>query len=77
MKKLRNDSSPSQGHHRIEIPRGTPPQWLTRWQLAATLRDRLEMMEGGVANSHYMFRLALRSRSYLDLIRRYSNDSML
>ena len=65
MRKPRNDSSPSQDRQRrIEVVRGTSPQWLTRWQLAASLRDRLEMMEG-LPNSHYVFRLAQRSRSML------------
>ena len=49
---------------------------LIRWQLAASLKDRMEMLSGS-SDSQTLFRLAAHSRSVLDLIRRYSNDSML
>ncbi len=49
---------------------------LVRWQLAANLKDRMEMLSGS-GDSRTIFRLAAHSRSVLDLIRRYSNDSML
>ena len=29
-----------------QIPRGTPPEWLARWQLASSLQDPLEMSLG-------------------------------
>ncbi len=49
---------------------------LIRWQLAANFKDRMEMLSGS-SDSQTVFRLAAHSRSVLDLIRRYSNDSML
>ncbi|MBI3333649.1 MAG: hypothetical protein HYZ93_06120 [Candidatus Omnitrophica bacterium] len=60
------------------MPRGTPPAWLARWQLASNLRDRLEMIYGDVGmGRRSMLRLVQGSRNYRELIRRYSNDSML
>lgn len=47
-----------------------------RWQLAASLKDRMEILSGS-SDSQTAFCLAAHSRSVLDLIRRYSNDSML
>ena len=40
------------------------------------MRDRLEQITL-CANPAYLIRLAERSTTYRDLIRRYSNDSML
>ncbi|GEM_PF-2748306 len=76
MKRSPNASSPNSAGEVSQIPRGTPPEWLTRWQLASNLRDRLEMIYGDT-NHRYMLRLAQGSHSYRELIRRYSNDSML
>ena len=49
---------------------------MIRWQLAASLRDRMDLFSVH-QDSQTLFRLAAHSRSVLDLIRRYSNDSML
>ena len=76
MKRLPNGSSPNSRHEVSQVPRGTPPLWLTRWQLAVSLQDRLEMIYGGSVRRTSM-RLLTGSRSYQDLVRRYSNDSML
>ncbi len=75
-KRLRNVSSPNDHRDESQVLRGTPPAWLTRWQLASRLRDRLEMIYGD-SNHGYALRLTRVSRSYRDLIQRYSNDSML
>ena len=47
-----------------------------RCQIASNLRDRLERITL-CADPAYLIRLAERSSTYRDLIRRYSNDSML
>ena len=44
--------------------------------MASTLQERLKMIYCGT-DPRYVLRLAERSRTYRDLIRRYSNDSML
>ena len=50
----------------------------TRWQYASSLQDRLQRISVfGDTDLRTMLRLASASRTYLDLIRRYSNDSML
>ena len=61
-----------------QVPRGTPAAGSSdRCQLASTLmKDRLERITL-CANPAYLIRLAERSSTYRDLIRRYSNDSML
>ncbi len=76
MKKLPRSSSPNSPTDVSQIPRGTPASWLTRWQLAADLHARLEMISSE-SNKLVLLRLVQRSRSREDLIRRYSNDSML
>lgn len=59
--KLRNGSSPNS---RVHV------------SLVEALRGRLEVITGRI-NSRYMLSLVCASRSYPELIRRYSNDSML
>ena len=76
MKKLPRSSCPNNASDVSQIPRGTPASWLTRWQLAARLTDRMEMISGQM-DQGVLLRLVKRSRSIQDLIRRYSNDSML
>lgn len=58
------------------IFRGTPAQREIRWEFATHFRDRLEIIYGE-ANPGYLLRMIRRSRNYRELIRRYSNDSML
>ena len=58
------------------IFRGTPPRREIRWEFATHFRDRLEVIYGD-AEPGYLLRLIRRSRNYRELIRRYSNDSML
>ena len=45
-------------------------------QFATSLQDRLRRIYGTVPAA-YALRLAQQARSFRDLIRRYSNDSML
>lgn len=62
-----------------QVPRGTPPAGsaVDRCQIASNrMTDRLERITL-CANPAYLIRLAERSSTYRDLIRRYSNDSML
>ena len=61
-----------------QVPRGTPPAGSAdRCRVASSrMTDRLERITL-CANPAYLIRLAERSNTYLDLIRRYSNDSML
>jgi hypothetical protein len=60
-----------------QVPRGTPPAGLAdRCRITSNLQDRLERITL-CANPAYLIRLAERSSTYRDLIRRYSNDSML
>lgn len=74
---LKNSSNKSKrGKRSIQVPRGTPHTWFFRWQLALSLKDRLEMINGGGDNRR-MMRLASHSTSIQELIRRYSNDTML
>ena len=47
-----------------------------RCQIASNLKDRLERITL-CAGPAYLIRLAERSSTYRDLIRQYSNDSML
>ena len=62
----------------LAVSRGTPSTWLFRWQLALSLKDRLEMISGGGdGNGRTMVRLASNAHSIRELIRRYSNDTML
>ena len=68
--------SPNNAPDVSQVPRGTPPIPGTRWQLASTLQERLKMIYCGT-DPRYVLRLAEQSRTYRDLIRRYSNDSML
>ncbi len=75
-KKSLSGSSPNSPHEVSAIPRGTPPEWLMRLQLAANLTDRLEMIHEP-SDRRYVLKLAGRSVNLRDLIRRYSNDSML
>lgn len=49
---------------------------MVRWQLASSLQDRLGIIYGR-ANPRYILRLVQQARNYQELIRRYSNDSML
>lgn len=58
------------------IPRGTPASSGVRWEFATHFRDRLEVIYGD-ADPTVLLRLVRRSRNYRELIRRYSNDSML
>ena len=49
-----------------------------RWQFASSLQDRLQRIYVyGDTDPRYVLRLASVSRTYLDLIRRYSNDTIL
>ena len=61
-----------------QVPRGTPQAAVITVSGGnlSHLRDRLERITLS-ANPFYLIRLAERSRTYRDLIRRYSNDSML
>ena len=76
MRRLQKSSSQNNRREVSPIPRGTPAAWLFRWQLATSLKDRLEMMSGR-SDNRTVFRLAAHSGSILELIRRYSNDTML
>ena len=76
MNRLQNGSSPNRWEEVSIVPRGTSPAWLTRWQLAATLKDRLEMIYGPTGRQPNV-RLLQSSRNYRELVRRYSNESML
>ncbi len=58
------------------IPRGTPSRPGFRWEFATNFRDRLEVIYGE-SDPGYLLRFFRRSRNYRELIRRYSNDSML
>lgn len=49
---------------------------VVRWQLASNLEDRLGAITGR-ANPRTILRLVQQARTYQELIRRYSNDSML
>lgn len=49
---------------------------VTRWQYASNLQARLEVIYGDT-DPRYVLRLARQSHNFRDLIRRYSNDSML
>lgn len=70
-------SSPRDSNDVSQVPRGTPPAWLARWQLASNLQDRLEMIYGNLGtNRRSMLRLVQTSHGYRELIQRYSNDSM-
>ena len=68
--------SPNNAPDVSRVPRGTPAAPGAEWQLASTLQERLKMIYCGT-DPRYVLRLAERSRTYRDLIRRYSNDSML
>ena len=59
-----------------QVPRGTPPPGAFPLELASSMKDRLEVIYGDT-DPRYVLRLARASRTYRDLIRRYSNDSML
>ena len=73
----RKSSSPNSAPDVSQVPRGTPTATLTdRCEIASSLKDRLERITL-CANPAYLIRLAEHSRAYRDLIRRYSNDSML
>ena len=52
------------------------PDGSARWQFAPNLRDRLQLIYGDT-DPRYVLRLIRQSRTYQDLIRRYSNDRML
>lgn len=60
-----------------QVPRGTPPAGSADrcWIASNRMADRLERITL-CANPAYLIRLAERSSTYRDLIRRYSNDSM-
>ena len=75
-KRSPSGSSPNRSDDISRVPRGTPSAWAVRWQLACRLKDRLEMIHGESKPPHVL-RLARTSRSYQELIQRYSNDSML
>ena len=68
--------SPNNAPDVSRVPRGTPSAPGSEWQLASTLQERLKMIYCGT-DPRYVLRLAERSRTYRDLIRRYSNDSIL
>ena len=73
----RKSSSPNSAPDVSQVPRGTPPGALAaRAGNASNLKDRLDRITG-CADARYLMRLAEHSRTYRDLIRRYSNDSML
>ncbi len=74
-KRSPSGSSPNNSDDTSVVPRGTPSAWAVRWQLACRLKDRLEMIHG--ESPPHALRLARTSRSYQELIQRYSNDSML
>ena len=76
MKRLPSGYSPNNARDVSQVPRGTPPAQLPRWHMAATLKDRLELIYGNT-DVQYVLRLTKGSKSYRELIRRYSNDSML
>ena len=76
MKRSPSGYSPNNARDMSQVPRGTPPAQLPRWQMATTLKDRLELIYGN-SDVQYVLRLATGSRNYRELIRRYSNDSML
>lgn len=61
-----------------QVPRGTPQAAVITVgsENLSNFRDRLQRITLN-ANPYYLIRLAERSRTYRDLIRRYSNDSML
>ena len=60
-----------------QVPRGTPPAGSAgHCRIASSQKDRLEQITL-CANPAYLIRLAEQSGTYRDLIRRYSNDSML
>lgn len=58
------------------VPRGTPVPLVNCLALATHLVDRLELIYAE-ADPRLLLRLAWHSQTYRELIRRYSNDSML
>ena len=70
------NSSPTSVPDVSQVPRGTPPAAAAcRYGATSNLRNRPERITL-CANPIYLIHLAERSRTYRDLIRRYSNDSM-
>ena len=76
MSKLQKSCSPTPDSEGSQIPRGTPGSAGARLEFATHLQGRLEVIYGD-ADPRYLLRLAQRSGTYRELIRRYSNDSML
>ena len=76
MNRSRKNSSPISRPDVFEVPRGTPLGQGKRYQYAANLRDRLQVIYGD-ADPWYVLRFACGARTYRELIRRYSNASML
>ena len=76
MKRSRNGSSPNKRSRNPRMEWGTPQASGVRLWFASNLTDRL-MRISGHPNPRYIIRLAKYSLSYRELIRRYSNDSML
>ena len=71
------NSSPTSAPDVSQVPRGTPPgARAARAGNASNVKGRLDRITG-CADPRYLMRLAEHSRVYRDLIRRYSNDSML
>lgn len=76
MSKSRKNCYPIDDSEGSLIPRGTPGSSGILLEFATHLQDRLQVIYGD-ADPRYLIRLAQRSRTYRELIRRYSNDSML
>jgi hypothetical protein len=76
MSRSRKSFFPIDGENASPVLRGTPALLINRLGWATHLMDRLELIYGN-ADSRTLLCLAQRSRTYRELIRRYSNDSML
>lgn len=76
MSRSRKSCFPNNGEMVCPVPRGTPGSSGVRLEFATHLQDRLEVIYGN-SDPRYLLRLAQHSRTYRELIRRYSNDSML
>ncbi len=76
MNKSQNGSSPNSRKKGSKASEGESSPDDLRWQFASSMQDRLEMLTGR-ADPRYVLSLAARSHSLRELIRRYSNDSML